>query len=169
MAAMFSIAYCWRRASVCLVVGPDRLGEFPQGIAPRFEHFRVPFLGFPERGVAVRSPLDVHVDNFVHIGFLDRVDDSRERLGIVAAQRDLHDLRSCDELDDQRLLEPRDRIDLLPNHRILADFVILQGGFEHHLALDECLLRALIALILFAAQLGLGGLEQNLERMCDDL
>ena len=94
------------------IVGPDCLGELSQGLPPCLEHFGVPILGFPEHGVAVRSPLEIHVDDFFHIGFLDRVDDARERLGIVAAQGDLHDLRGCDELDDQLFLEPRDRIDL---------------------------------------------------------
>ena len=44
--------------------------------------------------VPVRSPFDVHVDDFFHVGFLDRVDDARELFGIVAAQGDFHHLRA---------------------------------------------------------------------------
>ena len=47
------------------------------------------------------------------------------------------------------VLEPRDRIDLLTDHAILADFLVLERRVQGQLALDQGQLGILISLVIF--------------------
>ena len=106
MYARCSIAYCCLSASVSRSVRPDRLGKLPQGFPPLLQNFSVRLLDLLELFVPVRSPFDVDVDDFVDIGFLDRVDDARELLRDRRRSRRFPSPPSPIELDFQILLEP---------------------------------------------------------------
>ena len=130
MYARCSIAYCCLSASVWRSSDPTVSASFLSVSRRSLSISPYVVLDLLELVVPVRSPLGVHVDDFVHIGFLDRVDDARELLGIVAAQGDFHHLRARDELDFQVLLEPRDRIDLLRTMRYVLTSLSWSAAFS---------------------------------------
>ncbi len=104
-------------------------------------------------------PLSIDVDDLVHVGLFDRVDDGHKLLRVVAGQRNLHHLPAIDEFDLELIRKPLERIDLFEEHPAIGDLGIAQRRAEHPAVPDECHLSPLESVVIVAGVIG--GREQD--------